>query len=146
MDRGKDEGDRAGLIAGKVHKLYWEQDINCARTMLICLADCFGIELQEQTMASATGLHGAGGYRAQCGLVEGALMFLGVYFHGKGKSDDEIAGICFMLAERFENEFGSLRCFNLRPGGFRTDDPPHACEGLTGRAIEFVCGFIEDIS
>lgn len=26
-------------IENRVHSLYWEDDINCARTMLICLSE-----------------------------------------------------------------------------------------------------------
>ena len=32
-------------IDERVHQLYWEDDINCARTMLICLSELYGIEL-----------------------------------------------------------------------------------------------------
>ena len=65
-------------ISKRVHELYWEKDINCARTALLCLSELFEIPLAPQTIQSAAGLHGAGGYRAQCGLVEGALMFIGI--------------------------------------------------------------------
>ena len=63
-------------IAKRVHELYWKENINCARTTLVCLSELFEIAIEPQTIWSAIGLHGAGGYRAQCGIVEGALMFL----------------------------------------------------------------------
>lgn len=66
-------------ITKRVHELYWEEDIDCARTALICLSEIFETALEPQTIRSAVGLHGAGGYRAQCGLVEGALMFIGIW-------------------------------------------------------------------
>lgn len=49
-------------IRTRVHDLYWESDINCARTMLICLSELFDVTLEQQTIASAAGLHGAGGF------------------------------------------------------------------------------------
>lgn len=122
-------------ITKRVHKLYWEEDINCARTSLICLSELFEIDIEQQTIWSAVGLHGAGGYRAQCGLVEGALMFIGIYFHMLGRSEEEIVSACFDLASAFEKKFGSLRCLELRPTGFSKNDPPHMCEDLTCRAI-----------
>ncbi len=67
-------------VAKKVHELYWGSNVNCARTSLICLGDLFGVEIADQTLRAAIGLHGAGGFRAQCGLVEGPLMFIGLYF------------------------------------------------------------------
>lgn len=30
-------------ITKRVHELYWEEDINCARTALICQSEIFGI-------------------------------------------------------------------------------------------------------
>lgn len=32
-------------ITEKVHELYWDKDINCARTTLICLGELFDLEL-----------------------------------------------------------------------------------------------------
>lgn len=129
-------------ITEKVHELYWEKDINCARTTLICLGDHFGIEYGPYVLDAAIGLHGAGGFGAQCGLVEGSLMFLGIYYSRLGKSDTDIAAICYNYAEAFADKFGSLSCSNLRPNGFTENDPPHMCEKLTCDAISFTYDFI----
>ena len=126
-----------------VHELYWEHDVNCARTALACLSDLHHTEVASQTLDAAIGLHGAGGYGAQCGLVEGALMFIGIYFSGRGKSAGETAALCRRYADEFTKRFGSLRCCELRPGGFTEDDPPHRCEELTCAAIAFAHGFIK---
>lgn len=131
-------------IEQKVHELYWEQDINCARTMLICLGELCDTKLNAQTIQAAVGLHGAGGYRAQCGLVEGGLMFIAVYFNNKGKSEEETVALCCRYAEKFTEKFGSLTCFDLRPNGFTPEDPPHLCEGLTCKAIQFAWEFLRE--
>ena len=109
-------------IKNRVHELYWRDDINCARTAIICLSELFETAIEQQIIWSAVGLHGAGGYRAQCGLVEGTLMFA------------------------FEKTFGSLRCFELRPMGFSESDPPHMCENLTGKGIEFAYQYILEVT
>ncbi|MEL7603287.1 MAG: C-GCAxxG-C-C family protein [Bacillota bacterium] len=131
------------LIKDRVHELYYGYDVNCARTTLTCLSELLETPVERQTMNAAIGLHGAGGFRAQCGLVEGALMFLGLYFSDRGKSTDEIVSLCYRYADEFTKKFGSLTCRELRPGGFSEDDPPHACEGLTCEAIEFAYEFIK---
>jgi hypothetical protein len=100
------------------------------------------IVIEPQTMQSAIGLHGAGGYRTQRGLVEGSLMFIGIFFKAKGKSDLEIAASCYEFADTFTNKFKSVTCYNLRPQGFNEIDPPHACEKITGEAIAFAYDFI----
>ncbi|MGL5435678.1 MAG: RQC-minor-1 family DNA-binding protein [Lachnospiraceae bacterium] len=124
-------------ITNRIHDLYWKDDINCARTMLICLSELFKIPLGQQTIHAAVGLHGAGGYRAQCGLVEGALLFIGIYYNSLGKTEKETVLACYNYASAFEEKFGSLKCFDLRPTGFTENDPPHMCEEFTCVAVEF---------
>ena len=133
-------------IINRVHELYLNDDINCARTTIICLSELFEIAVEPQTILSAVGLHGAGGYRAQCGLVEGALMFMGIYLHVLGKTEDEIVPACYNFASTFDKTFGSLSCFELRPTGFSESDPPHMCEKLTCRGIEFAYQYILEIT
>ncbi len=132
-------------IRNRVHELYWNDDINCARTTLICLSELFETAVEPQTIWSAVGLHGAGGYRAQCGLVEGTLMFLGIYLHVVGKTEDEVVTACYNFASAFEKAFGSLRCSELRPAGFSENDPPHMCEKLTCKGIEFAYQYILEV-
>ena len=129
-------------ISKRVHELYWDKDMNCARTSIICLSELFEITIEPQTVWSAIGLHGAGGYRAQCGLVEGTLMFIGIYLHILGKTEAEIVSDCYNFASAFEKRFGSLRCLELRPTGFSENDPPHMCENLTCSAIEFAYQYL----
>ena len=110
------------------------------------MSELFKSAIEPQTIWSAVGLHGAGEYRAQCGLVEGSLMFIGIYLHTIGKIEDEIVSACYYFASAFDREFGSLRCFELRPTGFTENDPPHMCENLTCNGIEFAYQYILGIT
>jgi len=116
--------------------------INCATTTLKILSEAFEVDLDEQVVDAALGMHGAGEYGAQCGLVEGTLMFLGIYGRGKNIPDNAIVQCCSEFAKQFENEFGSLQCSVLRPEGFHPDNPSHICEPLTCRAVEFSIRYI----
>ena len=69
-------------------------------------------------------------------------MFIGIYYESKGKSEEEIASLCFDYAKSFEQKFGSLRCHDLRPNGFTPNDPPHMCEKLTCEAVDFAYHFV----
>lgn len=130
-------------ISKRVHFLYWEKDINCARTALTVLSELFEQNIFRQTLDSAIGLHGAGGFRAQCGLVEGSMMFISIYSREQfNKNDREISDLCFDFAKSFESVFSSLSCYYLRPGGFSKDDPPHLCEGLSNRGIFFAYNYV----
>jgi len=122
---------KADLVREMVQECYWRDDVNCATTMLRVLGRSHGIELHPQVLAAATGMHGAGRYGAQCGLVEGALMFLGIWGRALGRGETEISASCNAFAEGFEARFGSLSCRVLRPQGFASGQPAHMCEALT---------------
>jgi hypothetical protein len=130
------------LIQARVREYYWQDDINCATTNLKILSEIFSVELSDQVIDAALGMHGAGKYGAQCGLVEGTLMFLGIIGRMKGISDENIENSCNEFAGQFENRFRSLLCRVLRPEGFSDDNPPHLCEKLTCEAIGFNSDFI----
>lgn len=130
------------FVRSRVARYYWEDDINCATTTLNILAEHFGIEVHQQVKDAAVGMHGAGEYGAQCGLVEGALMFLGIIGGEKGMADEAVVEACRDFAAAFEQRFGSLNCRVLRPQGFRAENPPHLCESLTCEAIEFSLAFV----
>lgn len=130
------------LIADMVHEAYWRDDVNCATTMLRVLARMQNVDLSPQLLAAATGMHGAGCYGAQCGLVEGGLLFIGLWAGEQGLPVVWVEETCRAYARGFEQGFGSLLCRDLRPQGFAPDQPPHLCEGLSCRAVSWAVDFI----
>ena len=136
--------DQYNIIQEWVQHLYWSDDVNCATATVKVLAELFSVSLHSQVIDGAIGMHGAGKYGAQCGLVEGTLMFLGILGRQRNIPDELIVKNCHEYASRFERNFGSLSCSVLRPGGFNSDDPPHMCEGLTCKAIEFSANFVNE--
>jgi C_GCAxxG_C_C family probable redox protein len=125
------------LVDRRVKQYYWKDDFNCATTTLKILAELNGIDLRSQTIDAAVAMHGAGGAGAQCGLVEGTLMFLGIFGRSLNLSNKQICSCAKEFADGFQEEFGSLQCSVLRPQGFSPDNPPHLCEGLTCRAVTY---------
>lgn len=126
-----------------VKKYYWEDDVNCTTTSVQILSKYFHTSFSKDVLYAATGMHGAGKYGAQCGLVEGGLMFVGIWGKHQGLSDSAIAGLCNSFARDFEKKFGSLQCRDLRPEGFQPNNPPHLCEDLSCRVIAFTILHIE---
>jgi hypothetical protein len=122
-------------IADRVKRYYWQEERNCAITSLLVLAEKYQVELDEQVLQGALALNGAGRFGAQCGLVEGPLVFMGIYGSRLGRDKKEIIDVCRRFAQRVEHSFGSLLCRELRPSGFKADNPPHLCETLTCRII-----------
>ncbi|PKP19678.1 MAG: redox-active protein [Bacteroidetes bacterium HGW-Bacteroidetes-20] len=130
------------FVADRVQEYAWKQDLNCAQTTLLVLSEKFKIELNSQIIDGSSGLNGAGQYQAQCGLVEGALIFMGIYLRSQQKEKLEIQNICKSYAQNFESKFGSLSCSRLRPNGFNLTDPPHLCSDLTEQTLLFAIDFI----
>ena len=134
------------LIRERVSVYYWQDDINCASASLKILGKIFDVDIQHQVVDAALGMHGAGEYGAQCGLVEGPLMFLGIWGRVRGRSDKEIVGWCHDFAREFEARFGTLVCRELRPEGFGPHNPGHPCEALSCKTIAFAAAFIGEIN
>jgi C_GCAxxG_C_C family probable redox protein len=130
-------------IKKRVSDYYWRENVNCATTMLNILSELHKINLDKQVINSAIGMHGAGGFGAQCGLLEGSLMLIGILGKEKEMSTEEIINLCYCFAQEFEEKFGSLLCKELRPQGFKSDNPPHLCEGLTNQAVNFTAEYLE---
>ncbi|APM37740.1 C-GCAxxG-C-C family protein [Clostridium kluyveri] len=130
------------IINERVHNYYWEDDINCATTVLKTLAEICEVDLNPQVIDSAIGMHGAGKFGAQCGLVEGSLMFIGIFGRKLEYKNEDIANYCYNFANGFQDSFGSIVCKDLRSQGFNSDDPPHICEEITKKAIEFTYNYV----
>ena len=133
------------FIKQRIHAYYWEDELCCAVVALKALSEKLGVPLEEQVLAAASGMNGAGKYGVQCGLAEGGLMFIGILGgkHGFDKMDRE--AFCREYAREFEERFGSLLCRVLRPEGFTPDNPPHLCEDLTNEAVAFTLRFLSDM-
>jgi len=135
------------FVKNRVRTCFGEHDLNCATTAILIISEYFDTVVDQQVIDAAVGMHGAGGYRAQCGIVEGTLMSIGIVGRARKISEDNIIGFCKDFANTFELEFASLSCRDLRPGGFNDDDPPHLCEDLTVRGISHsikeIAGWLE---
>jgi hypothetical protein len=133
------------IIRQRVKDYYWQHDLNCTTVTLKILAEQYSLELSDQVLDSCVGMHGAGNYGAQCGLIEGTLLFLGILGRAKQLPDDEICNLCCQYAGRFEEHFASLQCSELRPEGFSSELPPHLCEELSSRAVIFGSAFLKEM-
>lgn len=134
--------DKKNFIGEQVDKCYIGYNLNCAKTMLKILGDFYDIKIEKQVYDSATGLNGAGRYGAQCGLVEGCLMFIGIIGEKHNFKKEEILTICRDFARDFQKKFGSVLCSNLRPK-IVTSNSIHLCENLTKDAVLFVMDFLK---
>lgn len=128
-------------IAQRVHEYYWENDYSCAEVTLRILKQLYPAGVDQALLDATFGLN-AGRCALQCGLVQGALLFLGVYGRKQGLTDDALRALCRAYCSAFEARFGSLLCRELRPEGFGPQNPPHLCEARTVEAVKFSAKFV----
>ena len=93
-------------------------------------------------MDASIGMNGAGRFGSQCGLVEGVLMFIGIYSIHKGIQKEKIINLCNNFSKGFQQNFGSLLCRELRPQRFSSGNPLHLCEDIIKRAVSYSAEFI----
>lgn len=109
------------------------------------LEEVYKIPLNDQVIKAAYGMNGAGKYGAQCGLVEGMIMFLGIWSSLQGMSYCQTQKLCNSFAKKFEKTFGSLLCSRLRPEAEASArDSDHACEELKINAILMDLDFLDN--
>ena len=131
------------FVRERITRYYRVDEVNCAVATLKILGERFDVDISPQVLDSAVGLNGAGQYRAQCGLVEGTVMFLGILGREKGMGKEDLEELCRTYAGEFEKRFGSLSCRVLRPEGFDPDNPPNICEPISIEAVCFDIEFVE---
>lgn len=133
------------FIKRRVGQYYWQDDINCAETTLKILSELFDIPLNNQVLNSALALPGAGQCGAQCGIVSGTIMFLGIFGRENGIDDNAIREFSKRFTNTFETTFKSVQCSVLRPEGFHPGNPPHLCESLTCDGVNMSARVVSDI-
>lgn len=129
-------------ITTEVHTLYWEEDKNCAMTTLSTLGKKYDLKISHAFIDSLIAMPGLGTNGLTCGIVVGAIMFMGLYGKNKGYEEEAIKQHTNQLIKGFVEKFGSEQCSILRPEGFKPTNPPHLCEGLTVKGIEYIDDYI----
>jgi len=133
------------LVAARVKKMYHDLDLSCVHTTLKILAEVFNTEVSQQTYDSSSGMLGGGGYYgAQCGLVQGGIMFIGILGARYRLDKDTVSQHCFDYSAQAEKELESLLCREIRPEGFADDNPQNLCEPRTNQSIVSAAQFIAD--
>jgi hypothetical protein len=133
------------LVAARIESMYHDQSLGCAHATLRILAEVFDIELSPQVYDSSVGMLGGGGhYGAQCGLVQGALMFTGILGARGGLDEETLDKHCFDLLAGATRELGSLVCREIRPEGFADDNPSYICEPRSVESIVWAARFLAD--
>jgi C_GCAxxG_C_C family probable redox protein len=132
-------------IEDQVHYFYHEAGVPCGVATIRLLSEIFEYEINNQVLDSAVGMVGAGKYGAQCGIVEGGLMFISIYCRENNIEKKELFKLCYDWTQTFEEEMGSIVCKGLRPFPFTPEDAPkHLCVPITVKGVNLAVDFIKN--
>ncbi|MBR6353188.1 MAG: C_GCAxxG_C_C family protein [Oscillospiraceae bacterium] len=96
---------------------YHDRGFNCAQSVLCSVGAYTGLD-ENTALAVAAGFGGGCRCGEICGAVSGAIMALGMhcpYVDGRDlERKEEIAALSRFLTGRFREEFGALRCDEIK--------------------------------
>lgn len=103
------------LVQQRVTTYFVSGDNNCAMTALRVLSEVFETPVAQPVIDAAQCLPGAGGVDHLCGLISGALMFVGVWSGQQGLHRSVLRPLTSSFSQAVQERFGSLMCSDLRP-------------------------------
>lgn len=119
--------------AARLHK----SGFNCAQSVLCACGKYTGLD-DDTALAISAGFGGGVRCGEICGAISGAVMAIGIAYPFADASDakakERIAALTRECTGRFENEFGCVRCCELKANGC-------SCTAL----IEYAAALAEDI-
>lgn len=116
---------------------YHDRGFNCAQSVLCACGEYTGLD-EKSALAAAGGFGGGVRCGEICGSITSAVMALGLAnpynTEGDTEAKDKIAQLTKRCIKRFQDEFGCIRCVELKRSG-------HRCDEL----ITFAAGLAEDM-
>lgn len=103
------------LVQQRVATYFVTGENNCAMTVLRVLGEVFEMPVTQPVIDAAQCMPGAGGVDHLCGLVAGALMFVGVWGGQQGLHRAVLRPVTSGFSQAVAERFGSLMCSDLRP-------------------------------
>jgi hypothetical protein len=110
---------------------------SCAQTLLLCLGYLNKTEIGDQLLTACIGFEGM---QSRCGLIDAALLYMGIFFTDNGFSKENIKAICNEYITRFSEQYSSDRCSDI----CRAVGGTHSCESLAVDAALFAYRFINE--
>ena len=118
-------------------KEYYNQNYNCAETILRAGNEYYGLGLHDRDMILVAA-YGAG---IQCGNTCGAVLAAAAvlsmkYVEAKAHESGDIRPVVGKLMRKFNEKYGSTLCKDIKPQSYR---PEYRCQ----MTIEVACDVLE---
>lgn len=126
------------MLKDVYQKYYFEQNYNCAETLLRAANDYYDLKLHDRDMIMV-GAYGAG---IQCGNTCGAVLAAASvlsmkYVEAKAHESEDIRPVVMKLMRKFNAKYGSILCKDIKPQSFK---PEYRCK----MTVETACDILEE--
>ncbi len=120
-------------------KYYYDQNYNCAETMIRAGNEYYELGLHDRDMISFGGF-GAGIQTGNtCGAILSAVSILSMrYVEQKAHESADIRPVTTALIRKFNERYGSVLCKDIKPQSFQ---PDIRCK----HTIETACDILEQV-
>lgn len=126
------------MLKDLLPKYYFEQNYNCAETILRAANEYYDLQLHERDMI-LVGAYGAGIQSGNtCGAVLSAAAVLSMkYVEAKAHESEDIRPVVVKMMRKFNEKYGSTLCKDIKPQSFK---PEYRCR----ETINTACDILEE--
>ena len=130
------------MLKDHYEKYYFEQNYNCAETLIRAANDYYDLKLHDRDMVML-GAYGGGIQTGNtCGAILAAASVLSMkYVEQKAHESKDIGPVTTALIREFNKKYGSVLCKDIKPQSF---DPQLRCKYTVEAACEILEAVITD--
>ena len=127
------------MLKDLLGKYYFDQNYNCAETILRAGNEYYNLGLHDSDMIMVAA-YGAGIQSGNtCGAVlAGASILSMKYVEAKAHESEDIRPVVVNMIRKFNAIYGSTLCKDIKPQSFK---PEYRCQ----KTIETACDIIEEV-
>ena len=120
-------------------KYYFEQNYNCAETLIRAANECYDLKLHDRDMIMV-GAYGAGIQTGNtCGAILSAVAVLSMkYIENKAHESASIREVTTALIRKFNLKYGSVLCKDIKRQSF---SPEFRCK----KTVETACDILDEV-
>lgn len=127
------------MLKDLLGKYYFDQNYNCAETILRAGNEYYQLGLHDRDMIMVAA-YGAGIQTGNtCGAVLGAASILSMkYVEAKAHESEDIKPVVLNLMRKFNEKYQSTLCKDIKPQSFA---PEYRCQ----KTVEVACDILEEV-
>lgn len=126
------------MLKDLIGKYYFEQNYNCAETILRAANEYYNLQLHDKDMIMV-GAYGAGIQSGNtCGAVLSVAAILSLkYVEAKAHESEDIRPVVQKMLRKFNEKYNSTLCKDIKPQSFK---PEYRCKVT----VETACDILEE--